>query len=359
MLTGATRLSVIAALAVVPLSFLVVLFHAPALAIFICSSLSLMPLAGILSSATDQISLWRGPAIGGLLNATFGNATELIFSLVALHQGQLELVRASLIGSVIGNILLVLGLSALLGGLKHRVLKFNSEAAQAHATMMALSAIALLVPALFVWNKQGAAGGLSADKALHLSFGVALVLLVVYVGGLVFSLRTHESLFRAVSDNPEEPTWKQWSAALVLAGATAVIAVESNFLVGSLHAAVHSLGLSPVFVGLIIIPIVGNAAEHGAAILMALADRMDVSLSIAVSSSTQIAMFVIPLLVFFSIPLGHPMSILFTPFELIALTVSVLIATVISSDGKSHWLEGAQLVAVYVVLALSFYYVGT
>ena len=157
----------------------------------------------------------------------------------------------------------------------------------------------------------------------------------------------------------EKPSWRQSFAGAILALTTVVIAVESEFLVGSLHGTVHALGLSPVFVGLIIIPIVGNAAEHGAAILMAMADRMDVSLSIAVSSSTQIAMFVIPVLVFLSIPLGHPMSILFTPFELVALTVSVLIATVISSDGKSHWLEGAQLVAVYLVLALSFYYVGS
>ncbi len=359
MLTGTTRLSVIAALAIVPISFLVALLHAPAIVIFSFACLSLMPLAGILGTATEQISLWRGPAVGGLLNATFGNATELIFSVIALRQGQLELVRASLIGSVIGNILLVLGVSALLGGLKHRVLKFNAEAAQAHATMMALSAIALLVPALFVWNLQGTHSILAPAKALHLSFGVALVLLAVYLGGLLFSLRTHESLFRSVEEEKQKPSWKQGAAAAILAVTTVVIAAESEFLVGSLHGTVQTLGLSPVFVGLIIIPIVGNAAEHGAAILMAMANRMDVSLSIAVSSSTQIAMFVIPVLVFLSIPLGHPMSILFTPFELVALTVSVLIATVISSDGKSHWLEGAQLVAVYLVLALSFYYVGS
>ncbi len=337
----------------VPASFAAALLRSPASWQFALAALGLLPLSGLLGQATEDIARRYGSTVGGLLNATFGNATELIFCFIALLHNDLDVVRASLIGSIIGNVLLVLGLSALLGGLKHHVLTFNAEAAQAHSTMMALSVISLLAPALLVRNAPAA----SAQGILHLSMGVGAVLMLVYCIHLVFSLRTHEWMFRTQEEERETPVWPRWLALCILTAVTLGIAAESELLVRSLHGAVASWGLSRTFVGLIVVPIIGNAAEHSAAVWMALKDKMDVSLNIAVSSSTQISMFVTPLLIFAGAMAGHPMSILFSTHELIALTVSVIIAMLISSDGKSHWLEGVQLLAVYFIIALSIYYV--
>ena len=343
----------------VPVSFVMAWLKVPGVWLFAASSLAIVPLAGVLGEATEELAKARGPAIGGLLNATFGNATELIICIVALQRGEIAIVKASLIGSIIGNILLVLGLSILLGGVKHKIQTFNVDVAMAHATMLALAAVALLVPALFARSVPGINEHASNPDIQKLSIGVAVVDILIYIGSLLFALRTHEQLFQAGGEHEAEPAkWPQGKAMLILLIATLAIAIESELLVGGIEPVVHQWGLSKLFVGIIVVPIIGNAAEHSTAVMMAMRNKMDISLNIAVSSSTQIAMFVAPVLIFVSLLLGHPMSILFSNFELIAVSAAVLIGVLISLDGKSHWLEGAQLLAVYVIVALAFLFVA-
>jgi Ca2+:H+ antiporter len=342
----------------VPVSIALHFVPIPAVWTFVLACLGIVPLAGLMGTATEELAKYRGPGVGGLLNATFGNATELIIGIVAVQQNELQIVKASLIGSVIGNVLLVMGLSTLLGGIKYKIQTFSADAAQSHASMMSMAVISLLVPALFVRAVPGLRETAANSKVEALSLGVATVLILLYVGSLVFSLYTHETLFRSQEECAEQPEWKQSSALATLAVATVLIAIESELLVGSIGATVQQWGLSKLFVGIIIVPIVGNAAEHSTAVMMALRNKMDISMNIAVSSSTQVAMFVAPVLIFISLLVGHPMTILFSNFELIALTAAVGIAVLISMDGKSHWLEGAQLLAVYIIVALAFYFVA-
>jgi len=332
--------------------------HIPPVWTFVLACLAILPLAGLMGTATEELAKYRGPAVGGLLNATFGNATEMIIGIVAVQRNELQIVKASLIGSVIGNVLLVMGLSTLLGGVKHKMQTFNADAAQSHASMMSLAVISLLVPALFVRAVPGLRETSANPNIEALSLGVAAVLIVLYIGSLVFSLYTHENLFRTDEECAEQPVWKQSAAITTLAAATILIAIESELLVGSIGPTVQQWGLSKLFVGIIIVPIVGNAAEHSTAVMMALRNKMDISMNIAVSSSTQVAMFVAPVLIFVSLLLHHPMTILFSNFELIAVTAATVIAVLISMDGKSHWLEGAQLLAVYIIVALAFYFVA-
>lgn len=340
----------------VPISIVMSLMHAAPLWIFLVSGLAIVPLAGLLSTATEEYAKCKGPAIGGLLNASFGNATELIICFIALFKGETEIVKASLIGSILGNILLVLGLSILVGGVRFKIQKFNVDVAQSHATMLALAVISLLVPALAVRSIHTPVA-LPPENIEYLSIGVAVVQIVIYVGGLLFALYTHEQLFRSSDEEENEPPkWSSGRAILVLLLATIAIAYESELLVGSLESVVHTLHLSKSFMGIIVIPIIGNAAEHSTAVMMALRNKMDISLNIAVSSSTQIAMFVAPLLIFVGLFVGHPITILFTNLELVSVSVAVLIAVLISLDGKSHWLEGAQLLAVYVIIGLAFFF---
>ena len=343
----------------VPLSIVLSIMRVPPAWLFVMSALAIVPLAGLMSTATEELARYRGQAIGGLLNATFGNATELIICIVALQRNELEIVKSSLIGSILGNVLLVMGLSMLLGGLKHKVQKFNQDVAQAHATMLALAAISLLVPALFVRSVPGAVESAHDPNVLYLSLSVAGVLIAVYLGGLIFSLYTHEKLFRSDEGMDEEPpVWSQSKALWVLLFATAVIAFESELLVGSIETVVHQWGISKVFVGIILVPIIGNAAEHSTAVIMAMRNKMDISLNIAISSSTQIALFVAPVCVFISLAMGHPLTFIFNNFELISVAAAIAIAVLISMDGKSHWLEGVQLLATYIILALAFYFIA-
>ena len=338
----------------------------PPLWLFAVSCLAIVPLAGLLSEATEEFAKARGPAIGGLLNATFGNATELIICIVALQRNQLDIVKASLIGSILGNILLVLGLSILLGGIKYKIQKFNMDVAQSHATMLALAVVALLVPALFVRCVPGIDESPNNLNIIRLGIGVAAVEIVIYVGSLLFALHTHEQLFQASSSEDDSKNsseaapirWSERKSALILLLASIAIAGESELLIGGIEPAVTQWHLSKIFVGIILVPIIGNAAEHSTAVIMALRDKMDISLNIAVSSSTQIAMFVAPVLLFLSLVMGHPITILFSNFELIAVSAAVAIAVLISLDGKSHWLEGAQLLAVYVIIALAFLFIA-
>ena len=343
----------------VPISIALNFMHLSAGWVFVASALAIVPLAGFMGKATEELAKCLGPAIGGLLTATFGNATELIICIVAVHNGQIAVVKASLIGSIIGNVLLVLGLSVLVGGLKHKMQIFNKDVAQSHATMLALAVVALLVPALFV-RAKGISETASDPNISALSMGVAGVLVVLYIGSLVFSLVTHENLFRGgeEEEHPESPEWSRGKAMTILLACTGMVAIESELLVHSIEPVLTQWHMGKLFLGVILLPIIGNAAEHSTAVMMAAKNKMDMALNIAISSSTQIAMFVAPLIIFISPFFGHPVTILFSNYELIAISSAAAIGVLISMDGKSHWLEGAQLLAVYVIVGLAFYYIA-
>jgi Ca2+:H+ antiporter len=338
-------------LVLVPVAIVFELAGGPDLAIFLTSAGAIIPLAGLIGRSTEQLALHVGPRLGGLINATFGNVTELIISIFLILENRIEIVKASLTGSILGNLLLVLGVSFLLGGLKHEEQEFNARSASVHATSLALAVAGLLMPALFALGEHR-----SLIEREVVSGTVAAVLIALYVAALAFTLVTHEHLFRTPAAS-EEPTWSRTRAIVVLLVATAVVALMSEFLVGSLDPAIKSLGLSEGFVGLIVIPIIGNAAEHSSAVLFALRNKVDVTLEIAIGSSTQIALFVAPALVFISLLVGHPMTFVFTTFEVAAVAISTFLVFMISADGRSNWLEGAQLVGAYGIVAISFYFV--
>jgi len=332
--------------------------HASPIVVFVTACLAIIPLAGIMGKSTEELASHMGPGIGGLLNATFGNAAELIITLFAIQRGLLEMVKASITGSIIGNILLVLGLSVLAGGCRYRSQSFNARAAGTHATMLVMAVIGLVVPALFVHAVPGMSPQADNPHVEGLSLAVAAILIGVYVAGLVFSLVTHKDLFGAVDEGAAHPpSWSIRKSMGILTLATLFTALESEFLVGSVEAVVKTLGITELFIGVIIVPIIGNAAEHGSAVLMALRNKMDLSLGIAVGSSTQVALFVAPVLVFVSLLMGNPMTLIFNTFELVAIAFAVLIANFISQDGETQWLEGVHLLAAYVIIALAFYYI--
>ena len=323
----------------------------PDLAIFLTSAGAILPLAGLIGRSTEQLALHVGPRLGGLINATFGNVTELILAIFLLLEGRIEIVKASLTGSILGNLLLVLGLSFFLGGLKHEEQEYNARSASVHATSLVLAVAGLLMPALFAHG-----GDHSLIQREVVSGTVAAVLITLYLAALAFTLVTHEHLFHT-PDADEEPSWSRGRAIGYLLGSTAFVALMSEFLVGSLDPAIESLGLSEAFVGLILIPIIGNAAEHSSAVMFALRNKVDVTLEIAIGSSTQIALFVAPALVFISLLVGHPMDFIFSTFEVAAVAVSTFLVFMISVDGRSNWLEGAQLMGAYGIMAISFYFV--
>jgi Ca2+:H+ antiporter len=338
-------------LVLVPVSIVLELAGGNELLIFLTAAGAILPLAGLIGRSTDQLALHTGPRIGGLVNATFGNVTELVIAFFLILDDQVDIVKASLTGSIIGNLLLVLGLSFLLGGLKHEEQTYNGRAATIHATSLVLAVTGLLMPALF------ALGGRESFAQREVVSGtVAAVLMILYAAALLFTLVTHEHLFRTPS--PEErPEWSRRQSVGMLLVATAFVALEAEFLVSSLEPALEDLGLSEFFVGLIVIPIIGNAAEHSSAIMFALRDKVDVTLEIAIGSSTQIALFVAPALVFISLFVGHPMDFVFSTFEVAAVALSTILVFMISSDGRSNWLEGAQLTGAYVIMAISFFFV--
>ena len=347
----------LALLLLVPVSIILHFVGVSPQIMFVLSGLAIVPLAGFIGQGTEELAKYRGPSIGGLLNATFGNAAELIIALIALQSGQIAVVKASIIGSIIGNLLLVLGLAILCGGLKYKTQTFNKDMAGMYAAMLTMAVISLLVPALFV-RSTGLVETSHNHRIEGLSLGVAGVLLIIYIGSLIFSLKTHESLFRGGEEDESEPAhWSQKKAFAVLLASTVFVAIESEFLVHSIEPVVNQWHISTLFIGIIVIPIIGNAAEHSAAVMLALRNKMDISFNIAVSSSTQVAMFVAPLAVFASLAFHHPMTMLYSNFELISVAAAVGIVALIALDGKCHWLEGAQLLAVYVILALAFYFI--
>lgn len=324
--------------------------------IFLTACLAIVPLAGWLGRATEQLAHHTGEGVGGLLNATFGNAAELIIAILALRKGLYPVVKASLTGSIIGNILLVLGAAAVAGGVRYKEQNFNETAARAQSTLLLLAAIGFIMPAAFHYL----AGPAAQLREHDLSLQISIVLLIAYSAHLLFSLGTHKRLFEgeiAEAAEPDEVVWSLRNSLLVLVGATAMTAWVSEILVGSVEEAAAAFGMTSVFIGVIVVAVIGNAAEHSTAVMMALKNRMELSMGIAIGSSLQIALFVGPLLVILSHFIGsRPMDLLFTPAEVLAVVVSVLITGQIVSDGRSNWLEGVLLLAVYLILAMVFYY---
>jgi Ca2+:H+ antiporter len=325
-------------------------------AVFVASALAIVPLAGILGEATEQLAAHTGPTVGGLLNATFGNATELIIAVFALQAGHVEVVKASLSGSIIGNLLLVLGLAAVAGGIRHPHLMFSRTSANANTTMLFLASVALVMPAVYEAAVLGTFRHPNAPDLQDLSLWASGVLIAIYGLSFLFMLKTHKAMF-CVQEETVEPKMSRKTAILVLAAATLLIAGMSELLVGEIDEVTRRLGWTELFVGVIVVAIIGNAAEHSTAILLARRNKMDLALTIAVGSSTQIALFVAPVLVFASLFLGHRMSLVFNPFEIAAIVLSVLIVQMISFDGETNWFEGAMLLAVYFILGVSFFYV--
>ena len=349
----------------IPLAIGLELAHAAAGVIFFSAALGVIPTAALMGRATEEVAAKSGPGIGGFLNVTFGNAPELIIALFALNAGLQEVVKASLIGSILGNVLLVMGASMLAGGLigGRKVQKFDRTAANIQALMLFLALAALVMPAVFELVEGQGLPGVNEERVEfdsdveNLSIAVAIVLLVSYALGLVFSLKTHRSLF-----NPDygeaDDTWG-WSirrSVIALAIAGIAVGVMSEILVGSITEASEAIGLSEFFIGVIVVAIVGNAAEHWVAVLVAVKDKMDLSVNIAIGSSAQIALFVAPVLVLLSFFIGPgPMPLVFNGFEIAAVILAVAVAYGVTSEGESTWFEGVQLLALYVILAVTFF----
>jgi Ca2+:H+ antiporter len=339
--------------------------HSSPVLVFALACVAVLPLAGFMGEATEHLAAKTGPTVGGLLNATFGNAAELIIAIMGLRAALaaptpeqqavfIDVVKASITGSILGNLLLILGLVFVAGGLNRPVLRFSKTAAGMSAGMLFLSIVSLVLPALFHYLHPESSAR-ATERTLSLEMSV--VLLLTYGASLLFSLRTHSSLLGGEAHPLAGPTWPTWKAGLVLAAATIGVAWMSEILVHALGAVTAALPLSAMFLGLIIVPIVGNAAEHASAVVFARKGQMDLALQIALGSSTQIALLVAPLLVFVGWGLGVPMDLVFKPFEVIALSLATLTAAVLMLDGESHWFEGVQLLALYVMVGIAAFFI--
>jgi len=347
----------------IPVAVVLELLGAPATAVFAASALGIVPTAALMGRATEELAARSGPGIGGLLNVTFGNAPELIIALFALSKGLQEVVKASIVGSIIGNMLLVLGAAMLAGGIGRQKQQFSRTSAGIQTTMLMLAGGALIMPAIFelVEGKglpqPGAEATNYGGTVEHLSLAVAIVLIVTYVIGLFFSLKTHRDLFNPEYEEEDTWGWSTRTSVTALAIAGVLVGVMSEVLVGSITEASHSIGLSEFFIGVIVVAIVGNAAEHWVAVLVAMKDKMDLAVNIAVGSSAQIALFVAPVLVLTSFFIGpYPLALVFNGFELGAILLAILVGNHVTSDGESTWFEGVQLLALYFVFGLAFYF---
>jgi Ca2+:H+ antiporter len=349
----------------IPVAVVLELAHASPVIIFSAAALGVIPTAALMGEATEHLAARSGPGIGGLLNVTFGNAPELIIAFFALLEGLQEVVKASIVGSIIGNILLVLGAAMVVGGWNRDKQEFSRTAANAQSAMLLLALAALIFPAVWLLIHGGGLPSVGAEEvdfgsdAEHLSLGVALVLIASYVAGLFFSLKTHRAIFNPYSEEEEEDheAWTVRRSLISLGVAAVLVGIMSEILVGAISEASHDIGLSEFFVGVFVVAIVGNAAEHWVAVLVAAKDKMDLAVNIAIGSSAQIALFVAPLLVVASFFFGdHPMALVFNGYEIGAMLFAVLIANFITQDGETNWFEGVQLLALYAVLGLVFYY---
>ncbi len=341
-------------LGAVPVSIVLgYVLHAPAVWIFLTACLGVLPLAGYMGEATEHLAHRTGPTVGGLLNATFGNAAELIIALVALRAGLVDLVKASITGSILGNLLLIMGLALIAGGLNRSELRFNRTSAGMSSGMLTLAVVALAFPALYHAVHPEAAARASE---LYMSEAVALILILTYGCSLLFTLRTHRRLLGGEAHPLEGPVWSPRKALLILAAATVGVAIESELLVHAATETTEALGHTPIFLGLIVIPIIGNAAEHAAAVVLSRKGQIDLGLQIALGSSTQIALLVAPVLVFAGVLMGQDMNLVFRPFEVLALGMATVVTAIITLDGESHWFEGVQLLAVYLMVAVGAFF---
>ncbi|TFH37900.1 MAG: calcium/proton exchanger [Anaerolineales bacterium] len=343
--------------ALLPLAIIAIVMNAlgaSPVATLSVSAIAMIPMAGLIGEATEAIATTLGPRLSGFLNATFGNAAELIITLVAIREGLLELVKASITGSILGNLLLVLGLSMLTGGIRHGVQQFDREKASSDTLLLLLAVTALAIPSLFNQASLGIRDDLDVEI---LSLGVAGLMMVLYGLGIFYGLRLKTGPLTRPSAElvVHHKAWSVRTAILILFVSTGGVVWLSEILVHHIEAATVSLGLSQFFLGIIIVPIIGNVAEHMVAVRVALKDRLTLSVEIAVGSSLQIALFVVPVLVFVSLAIGNPLTLVYNPFELIALFGAVLIATLVAADGKANWLEGSVLISLYLMLALAFF----
>jgi Ca2+:H+ antiporter len=347
----------------IPIAVALELTHASATVIFAAAALGIIPTAALMGRATEELAAKSGPGIGGFLNVTFGNAPELIIAMFALSQGLQEVVKASVVGSILGNMLLVLGASMLAGGLRRDKQTFNRTSAGVQTTMLMLAAAALVMPAIFELVEgtglpAPGAESVNYDSTVeHLSLAVAIVLIATYVIGLFFSMKTHRSLFNPEYEEEDTWGWSVRTSMIALAVSGLLVGLMSEVLVGSISEASESIGLSEFFVGVIVVAIVGNAAEHWVAVLVAMKNKMDLAVNIAIGSSAQIALFVAPVLVIASFFLGpYPLALVFNGFELAAILIAVLVANQVTTDGESNWFEGAQLLLLYFLFGLAFYF---
>jgi Ca2+:H+ antiporter len=324
--------------------------------VFLTAAVSLIPLAGLIGLGTEELAHRSGPAWGGFLNATFGNAAELIIAIVALNQGHIALVQASITGSIVGNLLLVLGLSFFVGGIGRRSQKFHRTAATNMAAMLFLGVVALVMPAVFDLALYGnlAAHPIAIDR---LSFWSAIILIGAYTGSLIYAFTAQRDLFRPAEERTHESALTTASAIGLLLIGTVLTTIQAEILVSALEPAMSRFGFTELFVGVVLVAIIGNAAEHYSAVVAARRDQMTLAVEIAVGSSAQIALLVAPAVVLYSMTTAHPMSLLFNAFEITAIALSVLATAIVVVDGESNWLEGQQLMAVYLILALAFYFV--
>jgi Ca2+:H+ antiporter len=347
----------------IPIAVALELAHASSVLVFSAAALAVIPTAALMGRATEEIAEQTGPGVGGLLNVTFGNAPELIIAFFALREGLHEVVKASIVGSIIGNVLLVLGAAMLVGGWNRDTQTFNRTAANAQSAMLLLALAALILPAVFQLIHGGSLPAVGEERhpfgsdVEDLSFGVAIILMVSYVCGLVFSMKTHRSVFNPYKQEDDEVGgWSMRQAVAMLAVAAVFVGLMSEILVGSISEASEDVGLSQFFVGVFVVAIVGNAAEHWVAVLVARKDKMDLAVNIAIGSSAQIALFVAPVLVLLSYVVGPgPMPLVFNGYELGAMLFAVLIANFLTQEGESNWFEGVQLLSLYAVLGLVFY----
>jgi Ca2+:H+ antiporter len=347
----------------IPIAVVLELAHASHTAIFFAAAVAVIPPAALMGKATEELAARSGPGIGGLLNVTFGNFPELVIAFFALLEGLHEVVKASIIGSIIGNILLVLGAAMFVGGLGRQRQRFDRTAAGAQSAMLLLAMTALVMPGVFQLVDEGSLPRAGAERVAFgsaveaLSFAVAIVLIMSYVAGLLFSLRTHRSLFNPEDEiaDPSQPHWSVRRGVIALAMAGVLVGVMSEILVGSIAEAAEQVGLSEFFIGAIIVAIVGNVAEHWVAVIVAFKNKMNLAINIAIGSSAQIALFVAPVLVLASFVFGPaPLPLVFNGFELAALVLAVLIANRVTAEGESNWFEGVQLLSVYLIVALAF-----
>jgi len=341
-----------------PASWVLHAAHPDSQWIFITAAVSLIPLAGLIGDATDELAHRAGPALGGLLNATFGNAAELIIAIIAIREHHIALVKASITGSIIGNLLLVLGLAFFVGGLGRKSQQFSRTGASNATALLFLAVVALVMPAVFDLSVYGSLA--ARPRAIdYLSLASALIMIVAYVGSVIYAFTARRDLFRSAPEGRDHrgPALSTGAAVVLLAASTLLTTIQAELLVGALQPALGGFGLTELFVGVIVIAIIGNAAEHWSAVAAARRNQMTLAVEIAVGSSAQIALFVAPILVVYSFAIGHPMSLLFNPFEIAAIALSVLATFFVVIDGESNWVEGLQLVAVYLILSIAFYLV--